>query len=290
MTAATTSIATFRRSRRPRIAAGRALIVTAATILLVLIGLAVIGPWIEPHDPAKLDVALGVIPPDARHLLGTDELGRDILSRIIAGAGTALLPPLLIAVGTTTLGTALGLLAGYRGGWLDGLLMRASDLMFALPGLLILIVVVGVAGGSQAVAVIALIVLGAPVDIRVVRSHAIAQRELAYVDAARTMGVPGLWIMVRHILPNILPTVVANLLLNFVSALVALAGLAFLGIGLASGTPDWGLMISENRAVLDLNPWAALAPALVITVTAVSATILGDGIYERFDSSSKDTE
>ncbi|MEV0585279.1 ABC transporter permease [Nonomuraea sp. NPDC050310] len=254
----------------------------AVLALLALITLA--GPWLAPYDPGAHDVDLGAVGPSAQHLLGTDNLGRDVLSRLLAGTRTALIGPVLIALGTTLLGTTLGLLAGYRRGWLDAVLMRLTDLMFALPGLLILIVVVGVAGGSYATAVLALIVLGAPADIRVIRSLALSQRELAYVDAARTLGLSGRRIMFRHLLPNLGPTVTANLLLSFVFALIALSGLSFLGIGLPAGTPDWGLMIAENRTILDLNPWAAVAPTLLITITAVAATILGDRVFERLSA------
>ncbi|MER6951002.1 ABC transporter permease [Nonomuraea sp. NPDC000554] len=250
-------------------------------VMLAAVALvALLGPWLAPYDPAGQDVALGAVGPSATHLLGTDHLGRDVLSRVMVRAGTALIGPVFIAVGTTALGTTLGLLTGYRRGWVDAVLMRLNDLMFALPGLLILIVVVRVAGGSYLTAVVSLIVLGAPSGIRVIRSLALTQRELAYVDAARTLRLSARRIMFRHVLPNLAPTVTANLLLNFVFALIAMSGLSFLGVGLPPGTADWGLMIEENRTILDLNPWASLAPTLLITITAVVATILGDRVFE----------
>ena len=267
--------------RRPRLAGGRVLTAISVLVLAIIMLAAVLGQWLTPHDPAAQNVELGASGPSGAHLLGTDELGRDVVSRLLEGAHTALIAPVIIAVGTTVLGTTLGLLAGYRRGWLDALLMRLTDLMYALPGLLILIVLVGIVGGGSAVAVLALIVLGAPVDIRVIRSLTLGQRELAYVDAARTLGLSDRRIIFRHVLPNLAPTVTANLLLSFVFALVALSGLSFLGVGLPAGTPDWGLMIQENRTLLDLNPWAAVAPALLITLTATAATVLGDGIFER---------
>lgn len=265
-------------------AGGRMSGLVSLLVLLVIALATLLGPWLAPYDPGAQDTALGAVGLGADHLLGTDNLGRDVFSRLLAGARTALIGPIFIAVGTTLLGTTLGLLAGFRRGWLDAVMMRLTDLMFALPGLLILIVVVGVAGGSYVTAVIALIVLGAPIDIRVIRSLALSQRELAYVDAARTMGLTDRRIMFRHVLPNLAPTVTSNLLLSFVFALIALSGLSFLGIGLPAGTPDWGLMIEENRTILDLNPWAAVAPILMITITAVAATILGDKIFERLSA------
>lgn len=272
------------RSRRPRLAGGRVLTAVCATVLAIIALAALLGHWVTPYDPGAQDVALGPVGPTGSHLLGTDDLGRDILSRLLEGAHTALIAPVIIALGTTCLGTALGVLAGFRRGWFDGLMMRFTDLMYALPGLLILIVVVGIAGGGYVIAVVAMVILGAPGDIRVIRSLVLSQRELAYVDAAQTLGLSQRRIMFRHVLPNLAPTVTANLLLSFVGALSALAGLSFLGIGMPAGTPDWGLMIQENRSLLDLNPWAAVAPALLIILTATAATVVGDGIFERLSA------
>jgi ABC-type dipeptide/oligopeptide/nickel transport system permease subunit len=158
--------------------------------------------------------------------------------------------------------------------------MRLIDLVYAVPPLLVGIVVVGLFGGGYWLAVLVLILLSAPADVRVVRSAAMAQRELPYVAAARVVGVGGFGLAVRHVLPNITPTVTANVLLEFVGGLIALSALAFLGLGVAAGTPDWGLMIAENRSILDLNPWAVIAPAVLIMLTAIAMTILGDRVYD----------
>ncbi|MEV7908699.1 ABC transporter permease [Streptomyces anulatus] len=251
-----------------------------ATVLALAALVALVGSHLAPYDPAAQDLALGAAGPSAAHWLGTDDLGRDVLSRLLAGAGSALLWPVLVALGTTTLSTSLGLLAGYRLGWVDALMMRTVDLAIAMPGMLVLIVVVGVLGGGYGWAVLAMAVLFTPGDIRVVRSLTLAQRELAYAEAARTLGLRPSRIMFRHLLPNIAPTVVAGALLSFVAALVSLAGLSFLGIGLPAGTPDWGLMVEENRDLLDLNPWAAVAPVVLITLVATSATLLGDRLFD----------
>jgi len=281
----TAPIVTVAKARiRPKLSGMPVLTVISLVVLGIIVLAAILGPWIAPYDPGAQNVDLGPSSPSGAHWLGTDDLGRDVFSRLLEGAHTALIAPVLIAIGTTVLGTSLGLLAGFRRGWLDSVVMRLSDLMFALPGLLILIVVVGIAGGGYVVSVVALIVLGAPSDIRVIRSVALGQRELAYVDAARTLGLSDRRIMFRHVLPNLAPTVTANMLLSFVFALVALSGLSFLGIGLPAGTPDWGLMIQENRDLLDLNPWAAVAPALLITITASAATVLGDSVFERLSA------
>ncbi|CAB4939230.1 unannotated protein [freshwater metagenome] len=268
----------------PHEAQSRSTLGPLAWVCLVFIALlvvvAIVTPWIAPYDPAHQDLLASSEGPSAAHWLGTDSLGRDILSRVLFGSRTALAGPLVVAVGAGVLGTAFGLLAGYRGGRVDGLTMRCIDLVYAVPPLLVAIVVVGVFGGGYWLAVVVLIVLSAPADVRVVRSAAMAQRELPYVAAARTVGVGGLAIAVRHVLPNVTPTVSANVLLQFVGALIALSGLAFLGLGAPAGTPDWGLMIAENRSVLDLNPLAMVVPALLIMGLAVAMTVLGDRTYE----------
>lgn len=251
------------------------LIVIALTVLVALLA-----PWMAPYDPAQQDLLASAEGPSSAHWLGTDTLGRDIFSRVLYGSRTALAGPLVIAIGAGLLGTAFGLLAGYRGGRIDSLTMRSIDLAYAVPPLLVAIVVVGIFGGGYWLAVGVLIVLSAPADVRLVRSATIAQRELPYVAAARTVGVGQASIALRHVLPNITPMVSANVLLQFVGGLIALSGLAFLGLGVPAGTPDWGLMVAENRSLLDLNPFAMIVPAVLIMALAVSMTVLGDRTYE----------
>ncbi|MEU6998203.1 ABC transporter permease [Nonomuraea sp. NPDC046570] len=259
----------------------KALTLLSGGVLALMTVAVVFGPWLAPYDPAAQDLALGATMPSWEHWAGTDDLGRDVLSRCLVGARSALVWPLLVALCTCVLSTSLGLLAGYRLGWIDAVMMRVVDLFIAMPGMLMLIVMVGVLGGGMGWAMLALAVLFTPGDIRVVRSLTMAQRELAYAEAARTLGLSKSRIMFRHLLPNIAPTVVAAALLSFVAALVALSGLSFLGIGLPAGTPDWGLMIEENRGLLDLNPWASVVPAALVTVAATAATLLGDQLFER---------
>jgi peptide/nickel transport system permease protein len=179
------------------------------------------------------------------------------------------------------IGNAIGLVAGYRGGFADTVVMRTVDLMYALPALLVAIVVGGVLGGGYWVAIAILIVLFSPYDARLVRGATLEQRGLPYVEAARALGLPPRRIMFRHIWPNLLPLVVANTFLNFAFALVTLAGLSFIGIGVDPGTPDWGRMLAESRTLLFDNPWAALAPGAMLVVTAVSMNLVGDWLYER---------
>lgn len=260
----------------------------AGLVLGVVVAAALLGPLLAPQDPAAQELALSATGPSPGHLLGTDDLGRDIWSRVLVGTRAAVIGPLAIAVGAMVLGTCLGLLAAYAGGFVDAIVSRWADLVFALPGIMIAIVVVGVLGGSYLTAIGVLTLLFVPADIRLIRSAALAQRELPYLEAARTLGLRPLRIVIIHLLPNVAPTITAILLLDFVYALVALSSFSFLGLGIPPGTPDWGLMIAENRSLLDVNPWACLAPAALLTLTAIAVTIMGDWCYDRLSRGSRD--
>jgi peptide/nickel transport system permease protein len=242
--------------------------------------LAAFGPLIAPKDPNAQNLLVGLSGPSQSYWLGTDGLGRDVLSRVIEGARTAVVGPLLIALGAMLIGNTLGLLAGYRGGWAEALIMRLVDLMYALPGLLVAIVVVGVLGGGYFLAVALLVVLYSPYDTRLIRGGTLEQRPLPYVEAARTLGISGRRIMVRHIWPNLLPLVVANTFLTFAFALVSLSALSFLGLGVGPATPDWGRMLADSRTLLFNNPAAALAPGAMLVLTAASMNLIGDWFYE----------
>lgn len=251
-------------------------------VLLVLFALAAaVGQLVLPDWDAQ-DLATGAAMPGGGHLLGTDELGRDIARMVVAGARSTLAGAALVAVGSMVIGNVLGLLAGYRGGWIDTVVRRWADLLLALPALLVTIVVAGIGGGGYALAVGVLVVLTSPADIRLVRSAVLEQRHRAYVEAAQTLGLSPFTVMTRHIWPNVLPVVVANTLLNFAGAIVALSSLSFLGLGVPPGAPDWGRMLSENRTLLYDNPSAALAPAVLIVAAAVALNLLGDRLFEAF--------
>jgi peptide/nickel transport system permease protein len=266
------------RSRRRRASVP---VIIAGFILLVGLVCAVFGPWIAPHDPNEQDLFASLAGPTHNHLLGTDDLGRDILSRTIIGARTAILGPALIAFGAMLIGNFFGVLAGYRGGASDTVISRLVDFVYALPALLIAIVVVGVLGGGYWLAVGLLIVLFAPVDTRIVRAATLEQRNRPYVEAARLLGLSDRRIMARHIWPNVLPIALANAFLTFAFAIVSLAALSFLGLGVGPGTADWGRMLSDSRNLLLDVPEAALAPGIAIVLIAVSVNILGDFLSEN---------
>jgi peptide/nickel transport system permease protein len=255
-------------------------IIASFGFIAMVVLFALVGGLFQPYDPGEQDLVLGISTPSSEHLLGTDDLGRDMLSRTIEGARTALVGPLLIAFGAMIIGSVFGILAGYRGGLVDSTIMRVVDLMFSLPALLIAIVVVGVIGGGYFLVVALLTVLMAPGDVRLIRGATLEQRPSAYVEAAETMGLSQRTIMRSQIWPVIAPIIVANSFLVFAFALVAMSGLSFLGIGVGPGTPDWGRMLYENRLLIFDNPAAALAPAAMIVGLAVSMNLVGDWVFE----------
>ena len=271
---------------RPKGVAPRTAIPAAIVIAFVIVAIVVIcaffGGSIAPDSPFTQRLQVGDVPPSAEFLAGTDLLGRDVLSRVIHGAWTALVGPVVIAAGAFSIATVLGLLSGYLGGVVDSAVMRWVDFMLALPGPLVAIVVVGVVGGGYWTAVTVLVILFTAPDTRIVRSAVLEQRPRPYIDAARALGVSKTRILFIHILPNVLPIILAYVVLDFAFALVNLAGLSFLGLGVEPGTPDWGRMLFENRTILFTNPVALLLPATMVILTAVSMNLIGDWLFARF--------
>jgi peptide/nickel transport system permease protein len=258
------------------------LILLAFLVLAAVAVMALFASVLEPYPPDELDLRNVASPPSSEHWLGTDTLGRDILSRIIAGADMAITGPLFVAITGILAASLLGILSGYLGGSVDMMIQRCVDFMFALPGLLIAIVIVGVTGGGYWMAVLVLALLNVAGGIRIIRSAALEQRALPYVEAARTLGVPRRRIMYVHIWRNISAIVFANAALDFALALVALSSLSYLGLGTQPGVPEWGLMLAENQSLLFSNPVGVLSPGLAIVFLATAVTIIGDWIYDRF--------
>jgi peptide/nickel transport system permease protein len=256
-------------------------IIACFVIVAVALACMVAPGAIAPHDPDAQNLSLSTSGSSSEHLFGTDRLGQDVLSRVVAGARTAIVGPIVIALGAMVIGTLLGTLAGYRGGMVDATVMRMVDLLYALPGLLVAIVVVGVLGGGYWLAVALLVVLSAPYDVRLVRGATLEQRPRAYVEAARALGLPRRTIMFGQIWPNIVPIIVANTFLTFAFSIVALSALSFLGLGVPAGTSDWGRMVADSRDEIFNEPVVILAPGLALVLTAASVNLIGDWLYER---------
>lgn len=268
--------------RAPRARRANATFLLAVGIVAAMAVAATLAPFITPYDPDQVDLSALYSGPTAAHWLGTDGLGRDILSRLIHGARTALLGPLLVVVSSTVLGILLGLLAGWRGGWIDATLGRLFDVVFAFPSLLIAIMAVALFGKGLVAPVIAMSIAYAPFVARLTRSLVTSERSRPYVAAYRVQGFGGPWIAVRRVLPNVTPIVGAQSTLNFGYVLAELAALSFLGLGVQPPTADWGAMINEAQSGLIGGHFLpAIVPAVAVVVVVVAVNVIGEELSDR---------
>lgn len=259
------------------------LAVVAAAILLIIVLAALFAPWVAPEDPTVQNLARQGAPPGSEVLLGADQLGRDVFSRLIYGARIALEVGLVSIVIALVVGTAIGTVAGYFGGWLDDVVMRAMDVLLAFPYLLLAIAIVAALGPGVPNTIIAITVWLTPTYARLSRSVVLTVRRHAYVEAARAIGASHGGIMLRHVLPNILTPILVQTTLDFARAIMMEAGLSFLGYGVQPPIPSWGSMIAEGRNELLIAPHIATAPGLAIVVTVLCLNIVGDALREALD-------
>ncbi|MCM3809234.1 ABC transporter permease [Streptomyces malaysiensis] len=258
------------------------LFTASVVVLAVLVLVALLAPVLAPYDPDTVDLSASLTGTSGGHPLGTDQAGRDILSRLIHGARTGLLGPLLVVGVSTLLGTLLGLIAAWHGGWADALLSRTMDMVFAIPGLLLAILLVAVVGSGMTAPVIAMAVAYTPYAGRLVRGIARQEKARPYIEAYRVQGWSGWTVCVRHLLPNITPTIFAQSAVNFGYALMDLAALSFLGFGVQPPTADWGAMINEGQSAIQLGAMLpALAPSACIVLVVVAFGIVGEGLADR---------
>ncbi|MFD8975273.1 MULTISPECIES: ABC transporter permease [Streptomyces] len=243
---------------------------------------ALLAPWLVPYDPNAIDLGNALAGPSPDHLLGVDAAGRDTLSRLLLGARTSLLGPLGVVVFSTLAGVAVGMAAAWRGGWLDSVLSRSTELVFAFPGMLLAILIISIYGEGLIAPVIALSVAYLPYVSRLTRSLVLAERARPYVSAYQVQGHSGLQICLRHVLPNIAPVVLAQSTINFGYALMDLAGLSFLGLGVPALTPDWGRMVFDGQTAIQHGyPLSAILPSVFIVLTVVAFNVVGERWADR---------
>jgi peptide/nickel transport system permease protein len=256
---------------------GRSGVVVAVTFVLAALAAAVFGAWLAPHDPNATNLSAAFQSPSLAHLLGTDGSGRDVLSRVLAGARSAVLAPLCVAAVGTAAGTAVGLFSVWYGGFADRLIARGLDMIFAFPGLLVAILAVAMFGKGLIAPVLALSVVYLPYVARVIRSVAIRERHLPYIDALVLQGASTFRVVTRHLLPNVAAVVAAQSVLAFSYALIDLATINYLGLGIQPPGADWGVMVAEGQAsILDGHYAEALFACLCIVCLIVAVQILAE--------------
>lgn len=252
-------------------------------IIVLFILLAVFAPLIMPYDPVAQSWSLVRKPPSALHWFGTDDLGRDVLTRVVYGARASLAAGVISVGIAMAVGVPLGLAAGYLGGWLDTLIGRITDAMLACPYLILAIALAAFLGPSLGNAMIAIGVATTPIYIRLTRGQVLSVKVEEYVEAARAVGNPRWRIAIVHILPNILPALLVQATLSIAAAIIAEASLSFLGLGQQPPSPSWGSMLNSAQRFLINAPWMAVWPGLAIFLTVLSFNLLGDGLRDALD-------
>ncbi|MEQ6376282.1 ABC transporter permease [Bacillaceae bacterium S4-13-56] len=244
---------------------------------------AIFAKWLTPYDPYAMNPISRLQPPNGDYWFGTDQFGRDIFSRIIYGARISLQVG-LIAVGFSfVIGTLIGLVSGYFGGWIDNILSRVTDVLFSFPDILLALVIMAILGPSLNNLMLAIGIVYTPIFARIARGTVLNIRDSLYIEAARSMGVKAHTILLRHILPNAMAPLIVQITLSFAFAILAEAALSFLGLGVSPDTPSWGIMLSEAKDWMELSWWAAVFPGIAITLAVFSFNVMGDGLRDALD-------
>lgn len=257
-----------------------ALFVALAAALVLT---ALFSEQIAPYDPYAQDLNAAMQPPSAAHIMGTDEFGRDMFSRVLVGGRISIFATLALVLAISVIGTILGVLCGYIGGPLDTIIMRISDFCLAFPGLVFALGIAAILGGGIVNAALSLALISWPKYSRLSRSSTLALKDSDYIRAAKMSGCSGLQIMARHILPNILGPVVVTAVLDIGTMMMELAGLSFLGLGAQPPAAEWGNMMSSGRSMLQIYPWVVLSPGIAIFLTVVIFNLLGDSLRDYMD-------
>jgi peptide/nickel transport system permease protein len=253
-----------------------------AAIVLLTVVVALLAPVVSPYIPSQQGFGR-LIAPNAAHLMGTDELGRDQLARIIYGARVSLQVGAVSVVLALVVGVAIGVVAGFYRGWLDDWLMRVVDIIFAFPGLVLAIVIAGLLGPSRTNAMIAIGIVYAPAFARVIRGSVLSVMAEAYVESARVVGASDMRIMLRHLLPNIMAPIIVLTTVYLSTAILSEASLSFLGLGTQPPEPSWGGMLNAARRFMELAPWLAIFPGVAIMLVVLGFNFLGDGLRDILD-------
>lgn len=259
------------------------LTVIGLALVLIFAISALLAPFLAPMDPADQILLERLKPPSPTHWLGMDQLGRDILSRLLFGARISLMVGLTVVVSAGIVGTLVGLTSGYAGGMVDEVLMRVTDIFFAFPPLILAMSIAGALGPNLNNAMLAIAVVTWPVYARLVRGQVLALRQREFVEAARAIGASTPRILLRHLLPNTLAPLLVQASFDMGGAILAAAGLSFIGFGARPPTPEWGVMISEGTKFFSTHPWLSFFPGLAILSTVTAFNLIGDGLRDALD-------
>jgi len=266
-----------------RALARRQVALLGAAIVGTIGVLAIVGPLMAPYDPISQRLLDRLEPPSQAHWMGTDNLGRDIFSRLLFGARITLGVGFAAAAAAAVLGVAVGTAAGYYGGRLDNVLMRLVDLLLALPSVLFALTIIAALGNSVPNLIVAIACAAIPTFARLSRGSALGVRTADYIEAARSVGAGDSRIMARHVLPNISAPLIVQFTLQFSSAVLAASALSFLGLGVQPPTPEWGAMLSDARTVMQMAPHVAIFPGCAILLFVLALNLLGDGLRDALD-------
>jgi peptide/nickel transport system permease protein len=277
----TPRISEFQRMRR--VFFGRWIVVFGLVIILIILVTAMFAPWLAPHDPYQQNLDQTLLQPSRVHPLGTDSLGRDTLSRIIYGSRNSLMVGIIALGIAASIGMTMGLLAGYLGGWIDNLLMRFIDALMCFPMILLALVIATLLGNGLKNVMIALGIAMLPGYARLMCAQVLSTKENDYILAARSIGAGSLRTMLRHILPNCLPPLIVLITMQIGAAILAEAGLSFLGVGIQPPNAAWGTMVSDGQSYLLTNPLLSAAPGIAIMLVVFSFNMIGDGLRDALD-------
>ena len=273
----------IKRKRRMPVLLRSPLTVAGLVIVTIFVLAAIAAPWIAPYEPNKQALSLRLKPPTWEHWMGTDQLGRDVLSRIMWGARVSLTVGLVVVISASIFGTVVGLIAGYWGGLADDGLMRLTDIFFAFPSLILAMAIAGALGPSLQTAMIAIAVVTWPVYARLVRGQVLTLRKREFVEAAHSIGASSPRIIFRHLLPNSLSPLLVQASFDLGGAILIAAGLSFIGFGAQPPLAEWGVMISDGRKYVTTHPWLPFFPGLAILVTVAAFNLIGDGLRDALD-------
>jgi len=255
-----------------------------AALAIAFVAAAAFSPALCPFDPYAQDLSCALQPPSAVHVAGTDRYGRDMLARVIIGSQSSVLFTLLLVAIISVFGTGVGILCGWKGGTIDTVLMRASDLFLAFPGLVCALAIAAVLGGGMMNAVLALAAISWPKYARLARGLTLAQKEETYLMAARLSGCTTAQLLLRHVLPNVVGPLIVTAMLDIGTMMMELAGLSFLGLGAQLPAAEWGSMMNDSRSLLQTAPWTVMAPGIAIFLTVMTFNLLGETVRDYMDS------